>query len=200
MSTNDEKTKELETKVSQLTLQLTDSNARVTALTSEHATQLSAVTAERDALKAKLDTIEEEKVNELVDITLATYGEKRGLTDVNRPTLLRYAKLDRPGFLEMYPLVPPGQRHLSMNITGGPHNTPTPRTPPMPENEGGGGGTRIDMKAVTASVESVDSIAARLMSDAQKAGTPMARETAYSQAYHQHVTLVKDALKKQNGV
>lgn len=113
------KEKELQNQVDQLTLKLTGAEAEVKTLKASHQTELDRLTLENAELKKKVDEQTERELTELVDVTLATWGEKKGLTEQHRPILLRQAKSNREDFLTMYPPIPPAKRHLSQNLTGG---------------------------------------------------------------------------------
>lgn len=109
-------------KTAELTVRLKDAESAKDKLELEKTEALAKVTAAEDKLalaQTELKTLkdEAEKTAEasrtsIVDTTIACYGKTKGLTEKNKPALLRMLKNDGEGFFEMYPKVSADKVHL----------------------------------------------------------------------------------------
>lgn len=184
------KEKELATEVASLTLKLSGAEATAKAAATEHAAELKRLTDENAELLKKLSAHDERELTTLVDTAIATYGEKRGLTEAMRPHLLTVAKTTRDAFLAMYPPVPVEQRHLGRTIASGGHNAELPRNMTEESNV-------INLRDATREAPiSHDAIAAKFMSDRKALGFNPTREEAFSFALVEAPRLAAVAAKK----
>lgn len=186
MGDND-KTKEMETQVSSLTLKLNAAEAEKVTLKAEFDAKLVKLTEERDAALAKIAEFETKEIDGLVTAAIQVWGDKKGLTEASKPHLMRLAKNDREAFDALYPAVPAGQRHLSQKIATGQHNVPGNQIAPG----GTDGGQVIKLRDVIKedNIPSLDDMVAKLMTDNKQ----MTREEAYSKAFTQRIDLVNKA-------
>lgn len=187
------KEKELETQVSQLTLKLNATESEKKQLLTDHDAKIVTLTAENVELKKLLDAHDEREVNTAVETAIQVWGEKRGLTADMRPHLMRMAKNDREGFAALYPTVPANQRHLSQTIASGSHQVPGQQ---LPVNETGNV-IRLRDVISDAEIPSTEQIAGRLMSEAKAAGGMMSREEAFAKAHGERTNLINKAANKR---
>lgn len=187
------KEKELETQVSQLTLKLNATESEKKQLLSDHEVKIVTLTAENEGLKKLLNAHDEREVTAAVETAIQVWGEKKGLTAESRPHLMRFAKNDREGFMALYPSVPAGQRHLGQTIASGGHQVPGQA---LPVNEIGNV-IRLRDVISDAEIPSTETIATRFMSEAKAAGGMMSREEAFAKAHAERTNLINKAANKR---
>lgn len=187
--------KELETKIAQLTLQKNEVDAEIKRLKDENATEITRLSQENAALVQKLAVHDDRELNDLVDVTIATYGEKMGLTESARPHLLTFAKGMREAFIGMYPPVPASQRHLGKTLAATHH--PVERT-----DMGNGHDNVIRMSDLVKdeNIPDVGTIANKKLAEAKAAGAPISRESAFAMAHGERTQLMVSAAKKRAGM
>ena len=186
---SDAKDKELQTQVDQLTLKLTAADAEVKNLRATHAAELETLRVENAALKKKVDEQTERELSDLVDVTMATWGEKKGLTEIHRPILMRQAKANREDFLTMYPIVPPAQRHLTQNLTGEKTNPLENAPTKVPQDNNV---IRLRDVVKDENIPPVEEIAKKLMKD-----EGLSYEQAFSEAHTRRLKLIETAATKR---
>jgi len=118
--------------VSKVTLQLKDVTARadtaeatVKVVTSVIALKdgetldkaIARIVEENKTLLADKVKRDEADLQADVEVAIATYKDTKGISDADKPHLMRFAKADREGFNALYPPVSPEQRHLLRSIT-----------------------------------------------------------------------------------
>ena len=189
------KEKELETTVSQLTLKLNAAESEKKALLTDAETKIAQLTLKNTELQAQLDQFAEREVAGLVDSAMQVWGEKKGLTAESRPHLMRLAKNDREAFSALYPTVPATQRHLATNLSGH-HEVPGQK---IGTGGLGEGGTVIRLKQIMddANIPDVETLSAKLMTEAKANGIVMTREEAYAKAHQERTNLINVAANKR---
>jgi phage I-like protein len=186
--------KDKDTEISALTLKLSASEGRATALQSEHVVQMKAIVDENAALKLRIEQFETREVEALVDTAMSVWGEKKSLTAESRPHLMRMAKNDREGFVALFPppvkgAPPPPPAKL---MAAGQHVV-APTTTPV---EASPGAQIVNMAEIDHSVPSHEDLAAKLIMDAKAIGKLMTREEAFNKAFTERKRLVTAAAQK----
>lgn len=107
--------------------------AALTLKIAELTATVSALSAERDALKTKAHVADESALCAEVDAAILTYKDTKGLTEELRPHLLSMLKATPDAFRATYPAVEPDKQHLLLNLTGGRVEADTQSTVPEVE-------------------------------------------------------------------
>lgn len=120
-----------EAAVSKVTLQLKDVTARadtaeatVKTVTAALALKdgetldkaIARIVAENSTLLADKVKRDEADLQADVEVAIATYKDTKGISDADKPHLMKLAKLDHESFNALYPPVSPEQRHLLRSI------------------------------------------------------------------------------------
>lgn len=146
--------KDVTGKVEEVTLKLRAAETEVSTLTlklTEATSALDAAAKERDELRAYKADREEKDLQAEVDAAFLTWKDKKGLTDANKPHMLRLCKADPESFRAMYPAVSPEKQHLLKDGVVPPRDPqpPTQFHPAAPEKDATNQPKKISLVALT---------------------------------------------------
>lgn len=175
--------KDSETKNVELTVRLKDSETAKTALElqlkeaaaklTEATAQLTKVNAELVTMKESAEKARDKEVDTEVDTVIAAYGKTKGVSDKEKPALVKLLKNDPETFHTIYPKVDPKKVYLLKDVTSPAGNAAT-RT----DDNGAGNGAGAATDDVAAEIPDQKTLIAKYMREEK-----LTLDEAVSKAY-----------------